>query len=128
MQHSEKFKVSMVRKMMGPSAMSANRLSNECGVGQPTLSTWLRQALLARLKKILAPTVVEIGRYSFATAELGYALLTPQPFEDDADLLLGGELPTRSASDIVDCGFGRLLLLPWHLRLLRRILLPRIVS
>ena len=46
MQHSEKFKASMVRKMLGPSAMSANRLSKECGVRQPTLSTWLRQAKL----------------------------------------------------------------------------------
>lgn len=44
MKHSEKFKEKMVAKMMGPSRMSANALSKECGVGQPTLSKWLRDA------------------------------------------------------------------------------------
>lgn len=44
MKHSEKFKEKMVAKMMGPSRVSANALSKECGVGQPTLSKWLREA------------------------------------------------------------------------------------
>ena len=44
MKYSDKFKEKMVGKMTGPSAMSAFRLSKECGVGQPTLSTWLRKA------------------------------------------------------------------------------------
>lgn len=30
--------------MAGPAAVSANRLSEEVGIGQPTLSKWLRQA------------------------------------------------------------------------------------
>lgn len=51
MEYRKKFKEEMVRKMMGPSAMSANRLSKECGVGQPTLSTWLRQAKLGGMTK-----------------------------------------------------------------------------
>jgi transposase len=45
-EYSERFKAEMVRKMTGPSAMSANLLSKECGVGQPTLSKWLREAKL----------------------------------------------------------------------------------
>lgn len=47
MKYSEKFKEKMVQKMAGPGAMSALRLSKESGVGQPTLSTWLRQARVA---------------------------------------------------------------------------------
>lgn len=46
MEYSERFKAEMVQKMMGPSAMSANRLSKENGIGQPTLSRWLREAKL----------------------------------------------------------------------------------
>jgi len=42
--YSERFKAEMVKKMTGPGAMSANRLSKECGVNQPMLSSWLRQA------------------------------------------------------------------------------------
>jgi len=48
-QYTEQFKEEMVRKMTGPSAMSANRLSRECGVGQPTLSSWLRRARLGQM-------------------------------------------------------------------------------
>lgn len=44
MKHSEKFKAKMVSKMMGPARMSAHALSKECGVAQPTLSKWLREA------------------------------------------------------------------------------------
>lgn len=51
MQYSERFKAEMVQKMMGPSAMSANRLAQECGVRQPTLSSWLRQAKVAAMAR-----------------------------------------------------------------------------
>ena len=44
MVHSEKFKSRMVAKMLGPHAVSANALSGEVGIGQPTLSRWLREA------------------------------------------------------------------------------------
>ena len=44
MVHSEKFKSRMVSKMVGPHAISANALSSQAGVGQPTLSRWLREA------------------------------------------------------------------------------------
>lgn len=51
MEHTENFKEQMVRKMTGPSAMSANRLSKECGVGQPTLSRWVRDAKVSAMTK-----------------------------------------------------------------------------
>ena len=51
MQYSEEFKEQMVRKMTGPSKMSANRLSQECGVRQPTLSKWLREAKVSTMTK-----------------------------------------------------------------------------
>jgi transposase-like protein len=34
----------MIRKMTGPKALSATTLSKECGIPQPTLSSWLRSA------------------------------------------------------------------------------------
>lgn len=42
--YSEKFKARMVNRMVGPRRISANQLSKEVGVGQPTLSLWLREA------------------------------------------------------------------------------------
>lgn len=51
MQYSEEFKEQMVRKMTGPSKMSANRLSQECDVAQPTLSKWLREAKVSAMTK-----------------------------------------------------------------------------
>jgi transposase len=44
MQYSEKFKSRMVSKLVGPDAVSANTLSAEIGITQPTLSRWLREA------------------------------------------------------------------------------------
>ena len=42
--YSEKFKASMVRRLVGPRKVSAAALSREVGVAQPTLSLWLREA------------------------------------------------------------------------------------
>lgn len=42
--YSESFKRAMVKKMVGPGARTATVLHNECGVPQPTLSRWLREA------------------------------------------------------------------------------------
>lgn len=44
MQYSSKFKATMVRKMAGSNAISANALSREVGVSQTVLSRWLRLA------------------------------------------------------------------------------------
>jgi transposase-like protein len=43
-QYSEVFKSRMVRRLVGPSAMSANAVAQEIGVSQGTLSRWLRAA------------------------------------------------------------------------------------
>lgn len=44
MQFSDVFKARAVRRMVGPGAISANRLSRDVGVTQSTLSRWLREA------------------------------------------------------------------------------------
>ena len=43
-QYSPAFKSRMLRRLIGPSAMSANALAREVGVGQPLLSRWLRES------------------------------------------------------------------------------------
>jgi hypothetical protein len=43
-QYSPAFKSRMLRRLVGPSAMSANALAKELGVGQPLLSRWLRES------------------------------------------------------------------------------------
>lgn len=43
-QYSEAFKSRIVRRLVGPSAVSANAMAQEVGVSQATLSRWLRAA------------------------------------------------------------------------------------
>ena len=43
-QHSEAFKSKLVQRLLMPSGPSARKLSQEVGIGQPTLSRWLREA------------------------------------------------------------------------------------
>ncbi len=42
--YSEAFKSRVLRRLVGPHAVSANRLSPEVGVSQVTLSRWLSEA------------------------------------------------------------------------------------
>lgn len=42
--YSHRFRMKMVRRMVGPNACSASALAAETGVSQPTLSRWLRDA------------------------------------------------------------------------------------
>lgn len=51
--YSEKFKEKMVRRLVGPNAVSANRLAVEVGIPQGTLSRWLlrRPARLPAMTK-----------------------------------------------------------------------------
>jgi transposase-like protein len=42
--YTDGFKQQMVRRMLGPSAVTARELSRKVGVSQPTLSAWLRGA------------------------------------------------------------------------------------
>jgi transposase-like protein len=44
MGYTETFKAEMVKRMIGPPALSAAALAKQVGVAQPTLSLWLRQA------------------------------------------------------------------------------------
>lgn len=41
--YSEKFKERMVRRLVGPNAISANQLADEVGISQSTLSRWARK-------------------------------------------------------------------------------------
>lgn len=43
-QYSPAFKSRMLRRLIGPSALSANALAKEVGVGQELLSRWLRES------------------------------------------------------------------------------------
>jgi transposase len=43
-EYSEAFKRKLVQRMLMPNGSSANALSHEVGIGQPTLSRWLREA------------------------------------------------------------------------------------
>jgi transposase len=51
MKYSEAFKSKMVRRMTEPNGLSvsANALSEEIGISQPTLSRWLRESRSARV-------------------------------------------------------------------------------
>ncbi|WP_434348246.1 transposase [Myxococcus virescens] len=44
MSYTDAFKAEMVKRMVGPGAVSAAALSRQVGVSQPTLSQWLREA------------------------------------------------------------------------------------
>lgn len=43
-QYSAAFKANVIRRLTGPSAISANALAEELGMSQSTLSRWLREA------------------------------------------------------------------------------------
>lgn len=44
MPYAAGFKAQMVKKLLGPPAITAQSLSKQVGVPQPTLSKWLREA------------------------------------------------------------------------------------
>jgi len=48
MEYTANVKARMVRRMLGPNAVSASRLEEETGISQPTLSRWLREAASIR--------------------------------------------------------------------------------
>jgi transposase-like protein len=47
-QYTDTFKARMVRRMLGPNAVSARALEAKVGVSQPTLSRWLRETATFR--------------------------------------------------------------------------------
>lgn len=117
MKYSEKFKEKMVEKMTGPSAMSAFRLSKECGVGQPTLSLWLRRARVspmaakAGMKRRKRWTPEEKLRVLGAAAQLGEGELGEflrreglyeadlKAMRDEVTLALTAKAPKADAAD-----------------------------
>ena len=83
------------------------------------------QLLLARFEKILAPAVVEVRGNAFSDdRSRRNALLASQPFEHDADLLFGRELPSGSATNLSHCRFACLLLLVRHIDTLLGVMDP----
>jgi hypothetical protein len=70
-----------------------------------------RELFFASFEKVLAPAVIQVGRDAFPPAQLRDALLTPQTFENDPDLLLGCELPASASADLSHRCFSGLLLL-----------------
>lgn len=95
MKYSEKFKEKMVEKMTGPAAMSALRLSKESGVGQPTLSGWLRRARIApmsmkrkpgRPKRWTAQEKLRVVLAAAAAGESGVGELLRREGLHEADL------------------------------------------
>lgn len=47
--YTQGFKARMIQRMAGPEGITANTLSREVGVAQPTLSRWLREGSLAQM-------------------------------------------------------------------------------
>ena len=43
MEYTDTFRARMVRRMLGPKAVTATALAEETGISQPTLSRWLRE-------------------------------------------------------------------------------------
>ena len=60
------------------------------------------QALLAGLHKVLGPFVIQALRYTFSSAQLGYAVLAAQSIQHNADLLVGIVLLARLTIDVTN--------------------------
>ena len=55
MEYADNVRARMVRRMVGPSAVSASQLATESGIAQPTLSRWLREAATVRVMPTTKP-------------------------------------------------------------------------
>jgi transposase-like protein len=70
MAYTDTFKARMVRRMLGPNAVSAHALGQEVGISQPTLSRWLREtATFAVMEKQEKKPVVTAKRQQDWTTE-----------------------------------------------------------
>jgi hypothetical protein len=56
---------------------------------------------LPRFEKLLRPAVIEVLDDPFATAKFGDALLTAQAFQHNPDLVFGGKVSPRRATDVL---------------------------
>src|SRR6202042_2267510 len=76
----------------------------------------------AGLKELFRPAIVHRRGDALAATQFGNALLAAEPFQHNADLLLGRKVSTRRAPNVPDRVFRRLLFRPGflsHLRSLR---------
>lgn len=51
MSYTEGFKARMIKRMTGPEGITASALAKEVGVGQPTLSRWVRERRLGAMSE-----------------------------------------------------------------------------
>lgn len=82
-----------------------------------------RNPLLAGLKELLRPAVIEARRDPLAPAELGNAAFAARLFQDDEDRLFGGMVIPSAPADVTRAsadGFAVpdfcLISTPWRLR------------
>jgi transposase len=80
--YTDAFKSRMVERLTGPRAMTATDLSKEVGVGQPTLSSWLRQAGTIRAK-VTVPKEVPVAKTDTAEGRLAAVLEASQLSEGE---------------------------------------------
>src|SRR5262249_40265375 len=66
------------------------------------------EPFLARLQKLLRPTVIQVLIDPFLAAQLSNAVLATQAFQHDADLLFSGMMPACGSANIPDCLFSAL--------------------
>lgn len=71
MAYTAAFKAQMVKRLMGPAAVTAQSLSKQVGVPQPTLSKWLREATTFGRMRLSdeKPKAVVAGPKSWTAAE-----------------------------------------------------------
>src|SRR5262249_60301822 len=81
---------------LGPLALVRGRLPRRVA-GEP---------FLARLQKLLRPTVIQVLIDPFLAAQLSDAVLATQAFQHDADLLFSGMMPACGSANIPDCLFS----------------------
>src|SRR5262249_31091551 len=88
----------LARLSLEPLALVRGRLTRRVA-GEP---------FLARLQKLLRPTVIQVLIDPFLAAQLSNAVLATQAFQHDADLLFSGMMPACGSANIPDCLFSAL--------------------
>lgn len=86
-QYTDGFKSRMVQRMAGPEGISANRLSQEIGVSQPTLSRWRREAStlsnMAKEKNSKKKSKKAAGPHSWSWEEKLAVVADAAPLRDE---------------------------------------------
>ncbi len=88
MSYTQGFKTRMIQRMAGPERITANALSKEVGVAQPTLSRWLREGSLSEM----TDKTPKQGRRTWTPAEkLRVVQQAAQLSDDELGVLLRRE-------------------------------------